>query len=170
MGWCRAVDVVGGQVRLRRVVVEDGWQKSCATALSANGATDNAVGGRIVSPETPALIRAVLPCEIRIVDEDKREIEVCATSEAVDSYGTVFGYDASKDAFNRWAGNVREMHDRKAVGRKVAVRYDDDARRVYARVRISRGAEDTWEKVKDGTLAGASIGASDVTWQNQRVD
>lgn len=115
------------------------------------------------------LIRAVLPCEIRIVDEEKRGIEVCATSEAVDSYGTIFGYDASKDAFDRWAGNVREMHERKAVGRKVAVRYDDAARRVYARLRISKGAEDTWEKVKDGTLAGASIGASGVEWQNQRI-
>src|SRR5580765_5519904 len=118
------------------------------------------------SVETPtrdaALIRAVLPCEIRIVDEDKREIEVCATSKAVDSYWTVFGYDASKNAFGRWAGNVREMHDRKAVGRKVAVRYDDDARRVYACLLISRGAEDSWEKVIDGTLAGGAIGASDV--------
>ena len=115
------------------------------------------------------ITRAILPCEIRIVDEEKREIEVCATSEAIDSYGTVFGYDASKDAFTRWAGNVREMHNRVAVGRRVAVRYDDAARKVYARIRISKGAEDTWEKVKDGTLAGASIGASDVVWQQQRV-
>lgn len=115
------------------------------------------------------LIRAILPCEIRIVDEEKREVEVCATSEAVDSYGTVFSYEASKDAFNRWAGNVREMHERKAVGRKVAVRFDDSARKVYARIRISKGAEDTWEKVKDGTLAGASIGASDVEWRQQRL-
>ncbi len=116
-----------------------------------------------------ALCRAVLPCDVRVVDEGRREIELCATSEAVDSYGTVFSYEASKDAFGRWAGNVREMHERKAVGRKVALRCDDEARKVFVRVRISKGAGDTWEKVKDGTLSGASIGASNVEWRTQRV-
>ncbi|HEX9058123.1 MAG TPA: hypothetical protein VF818_11395 [Ktedonobacterales bacterium] len=102
------------------------------------------------------------------VDAERREIELCATSETVDSYGTVFAYEASRDAFERWAGNVREMHERKAVGRRVAVRCDDAERRVYVRVRISRGAEDTWEKVRDGTLRGASIGASNVAWRTER--
>ena len=78
-----------------------------------------------------------------MVDAEAREIEVCATSE---------------------------MHERKAVGRRVAVRYDDDAKRVYVRLRISRGAEDTWEKIKDGTLSGASIGASNVAWRRQRIN
>jgi hypothetical protein len=36
------------------------------------------------------------------------------------------------------------------------------------RLRISRGAQDTWEKVLDGTLRGASIGASDVVWRRER--
>ena len=79
----------------------------------------------------------------RAVDEERREIELCATSEAVDTYGTIFSYEASRDAFDRWAGNVREMHERKAVGRRVAVRCDDQARKVYVHVRISTGAEDT---------------------------
>lgn len=51
------------------------------------------------------------------VDASRREIELCATSEAVDSHGTIFDYDASKEAFTRWVGNVREMHQRQAVGR-----------------------------------------------------
>lgn len=75
------------------------------------------------------------------VDAPRREIELCATSEAIDSYGTVFDYEASKAAFARWLGNVREMHERHAVGRRVAVRCDDEARRVYVRVRISAGAQ-----------------------------
>ena len=83
------------------------------------------------------ITRAILPCEIRIVDEEKREIELCATSEAVDTYGTVFGYDASKDAFTRWIGNVREMHALKAVGIRVALRCDDAARKIFVRLRIS---------------------------------
>jgi hypothetical protein len=99
------------------------------------------------------------------VDAPWREIELCATSEAIDSYGTVFDYAASKDAFTRWIGNVREMHARRAVGRRVAVRCDDDARKIYVRLRVSKGAEDTWEKIADGTLRGASIGASNVTWE-----
>ncbi len=101
------------------------------------------------------------------VDTARREIELCATSEAVDAHGTVFAYAASRDAFARWAGNVREMHERKAVGRRVAVRCDDDARKVYVRVRISMGAEDTWQKVLDGTLRGASIGAANVVWRRE---
>jgi hypothetical protein len=114
--------------------------------------------------------RLLLPAIIRVVDEEKREIEVCATSEALDSFGTVFGYDASKDAFTRWIGNVREMHERQAVGSSVALRFDDANRKIYVRVRISAGASDTWEKVKDGTLRGASIGAANVVWTRQRRD
>jgi hypothetical protein len=102
------------------------------------------------------------------VDAARREIELCATSEALDAHGTIFDYDASKDAFTRWIGNVREMHERRAVGRRVEVRCDDETRRIYVRVRISRGAQDTWEKVLDGTLRGASIGASDVVWRRER--
>ena len=101
------------------------------------------------------------------VDATRREIELCATSEAVDSYGTVFDYEASKDAFSRWIGNVREMHERRAVGQRVAIRCDDENRRVHVIVRVSSGARDTWEKVLDGTLRGASIGASNVVWQKQ---
>ena len=113
-------------------------------------------------------VRRVGYAPIVRVDAERREIELCATSEAVDAHGTIFDYAASKDAFTRWIGNVREMHDRKAVGARVAVRCDDEARRVYVRVRISRGAQDTWEKVVDGTLRGASIGARDVVWQRQK--
>ena len=102
------------------------------------------------------------------VDADRREIELCATSEALDSHGTIFDYDASRAAFTRWIGNVREMHGRMAIGSRVAVRCDDATRRIYVRIRISRGARDTWEKVLDGTLRGACIGASNVAWRRQR--
>ena len=102
------------------------------------------------------------------VDAARREIELCATSESLDSHGTIFDYDASREAFTRWIGNVREMHGRTAIGSRVAVRCDDATRRIYVRIRVSRGAGDTWEKVLDGTLRGASIGASNVVWRRQR--
>ena len=102
------------------------------------------------------------------IDAARREIEVTATSEAVDAYGTVFDYAASKDAFARWLGNVREMHESLAVGRRVGVDYDDAGRQVRVRLRISRGAESTWQKILDGTLCGASIGAANVAWEARR--
>lgn len=123
---------------------------------------------RRAAAATPAEVTRIGFAPIVRVDPERREIELCATSESVDTYGTVFAYEASRDAFDRWAGNVREMHERKAVGRRVAVRCDDQERKVYVRVRISKGAEDTWEKVRDGTLRGASIGASNVEWRTER--
>ncbi|HEY7342225.1 MAG TPA: hypothetical protein VH591_15215 [Ktedonobacterales bacterium] len=131
------------------------------------------VSGASNVPETPDVSAMTGTARIGFapivrVDAPRREIELCATSETVDSHGTIFDYDASKEAFTRWIGNVREMHGRQAVGSRVAVRCDDETRRIYVRIRISRGARDTWEKVLDGTLRGASIGASGVVWQRQR--
>lgn len=141
---------------------------------SAEGRDDDERSGDVSmvsdTPETPAMTGTARIgfAPIVRVDAPRREIELCATSETVDSHGTIFDYGASKDAFTRWIGNVREMHGRQAVGSRVAVRCDDETRRIYVRIRISRGAQDTWEKVLDGTLRGASIGASGVVWQRQR--
>lgn len=102
------------------------------------------------------------------IDAATREIEVTATSEALDAYGTIFDYEASCAAFARWMGNVREMHDALAVGKRVAVHEDAEQRQIRVRLRISRGAESTWQKILDGTLCGASIGAANVTWREAR--
>jgi hypothetical protein len=110
-------------------------------------------------------IEQVLFAPVTRVDEQRREITVTATSEAVDSFRTRFDFDASCDAFDRWIGNVREMHQAKAVGTRVAVHKDPVARKIDVTLRISKGAPDTWEKVLDGTLKGASIGASNVVWE-----
>jgi len=149
-------------------VVAAGSHGQGADAL--DGAVVGAQGGALVGEEM-ALPRASVEqvdfAPIVRLDAARREIELCATSEAVDSYGTIFDYAASKDAFTRWMGNVREMHERKAVGQRVGVHFDDGAKKVFVTIRISRGAQDTWEKVVDGTLRGASIGASNVRWQTK---
>lgn len=75
-----------------------------------------------------------------------------------DLQGDIVDFKASIRAFNNWSGNVREMHESKAVGRKVAVIPLLDKKAILVGVRISRGAEDTWQKVLDGTLSGFSIG------------
>lgn len=91
------------------------------------------------------------------VDETDWVIEGQATSDALDHYGTIFDYESSKKAFETWRGNIREMHQNKAVGRAVQVIPDDEHRCILLRARISRGARDTWEKILDGTLSGFSI-------------
>ena len=139
-------------------------------AVDAAPGVDAGVDARVaagVAGEASGTTRVGFAPIVR-VDASRREVELCATSEAVDSHGTIFDYNASKEAFTRWIGNVREMHGRQAVGSRVSVRCDDESRRIFVRIRISRGAQDTWEKVLDGTLRGASIGASAVVWQRQR--
>lgn len=111
--------------------------------------------------------QAFLYAPIVRIDNNKREVEGVATSEAVDSYGTVFSYEASKRAFQAWierTANVREMHERRAVGKGVGVFFDDEQKQVIVRSRVSKGAQDTWEKVVDGTLSGYSVGATNPVW------
>jgi hypothetical protein len=117
---------------------------------------------RFVYPENPLLY-----APITRIDKNKWEVEGIATSEAVDSYGTIFSYEASKKAFQRWierTANVREMHTRSAVGKGVNVFFDDANKQIAVRLRISRGAPNTWLKVEDDTLAGLSVGATKTVW------
>ena len=103
--------------------------------------------------------QAFMYVPITRIDKDEWMVEGQATSDAIDSYGTIFDYDSSKRAFQAWRGNIREMHDpKKAVGRSIEVIPDDENRIITVRSRISKGARDTWEKVLDGTLSGYSIG------------
>ena len=101
------------------------------------------------------------------IDAKKWEVEGVATSEEVDSFGTIFSYEASKKAFQDWSersANVREMHDRKAVGKGINWWPDDANRKIHVLLRVSRGAPDTWLKVEDGVLNGLSVGATEPLW------
>lgn len=75
-----------------------------------------------------------------------------------DSQDDIVDFDGSKRAFERWAGNVREMHSNKAVGHAVSIYAVPEERAIYVGTYVSRGAQDTWEKCLDGTLNGYSIG------------
>jgi hypothetical protein len=78
-------------------------------------------------------------------------------------------------AFERFRGNIREMHGANAVGKMVSFKpetfYDpksnDFYSGVYVDAYISKGAQDTWEKILDGTLAGFSIGGKIKESDNQ---
>ena len=129
-----------------------------ARAVAADGLT-RAAAASDASPDPTADTHATFYAPIMRRDDAKWEVEGVLTDEGIDTYGTIFDYDSAKRAVERWQGNVREMHQLKAVGRRVDFDCDDALRQVKLRVRVSRGAPDTWEKVGDGTLAGFSINA-----------
>ncbi len=104
------------------------------------------------------------------IDREKREVIGVATAEVKDGHGTIFRYDGSKDAFTKWRGNIREMHSNKAVGRALEITPLDDKKQILVRARVSKGAEDTWQKVLDGTLTGFSVGAKNGKWAEDTID
>ena len=102
------------------------------------------------------------------IDKEKRTVSGFATLDNVDKQSDIVPTDVSIKAFERFRGNLREMHMPVAVGRVMSFKsdkfYDKDKDKfyngVYVDAYISKGAQDTWEKVLDGTLSGFSIGGS----------
>jgi hypothetical protein len=100
------------------------------------------------------------------VNREKRTVSGFATLDNVDQTGDVVTSEASLKAFDGFRGNLREMHTPLAVGKVVSFKpetfYDPSTKEfyhgVYVDAYISKGAQDTWEKVLDGTLSGFSIG------------
>jgi hypothetical protein len=113
---------------------------------------------------------AFLYVPITRIDKNTWEVEGQATSDVVDYYDTTFDYDSSKRAFQTWRGNIREMHQDKAVGRAIEVKPDDETRTIAVRAFVSKGARDTWEKVLDGTLSGFSIGVPKGKYKSRMVE
>ena len=105
------------------------------------------------------------------VDKERRIVSGFATLDNVDRQGDVVPAEASVRAFKGFAGNIREQHDStKAVGKMIEFKedmyYDKESETmfngVYVSAYVSKGAEDTWQKVLDGTLTGFSI-AGEIT-------
>jgi len=98
------------------------------------------------------------------LEDGRLLIEGVATSETLDLQGEILDYEGSKRAFEKWRGNLREAHDpKKPVGRALEVIPDDVAKTISVRAFISAGAQDTQEKVKDGTLSMFSVGGGKPT-------
>lgn len=81
-------------------------------------------------------------------------------TEDLDRQNEITDYEGAKRAAEKWSGNIREMHQLKAVGRAIDVMPNDAEKAIYIRGRISAGASDTIIKIKDGTLRDFSIGGS----------
>jgi len=102
------------------------------------------------------------------IDKDRRIVSGFATLDNVDKQNDIVTTEASIDAFKKFRGNLREMHQPTAVGKVVSFKedryFDPQTRKfysgVYVSAYVSKGAQDTWEKVLDGTLTGFSIGGN----------
>lgn len=100
------------------------------------------------------------------VDKERRIVSGFATLDNVDRQADIVTAEASMKAFSNFRGNIREMHQPIAVGKMVAFKedkyFDPESKKfysgVYVSAYVSKGAQDTWEKVLDGTLSGFSIG------------
>jgi len=109
------------------------------------------------------------------VNREKRTVSGFATLNNLDQTGDVVTAEASLKAFESFRGNIREMHGSNAVGKMVSFRpetfYDPKSGEFYSGVYvdayISKGAQDTWEKVLDGTLSGFSIGGKIIDSENE---
>ena len=100
------------------------------------------------------------------VNRERRTVSGFATLDNIDQTGDLVTSEASMEAFENFRGNIREMHTPMAVGKMVSFRpetfYNPKTKEmhtgIYVDAYVSKGAQDTWEKVLDGTLSGFSIG------------
>ena len=115
------------------------------------------------------------------VDQERRIVSGFATLDNVDKQADIVTTDASLKAFAKFRGNIREMHQPISVGKIVSFKedkyFDPESKKffsgVYVSAYISKGAQDTWEKVLDGTLSGFSIGGRMNKWDDaydEKVD
>ena len=108
------------------------------------------------------------------IDKERRMVSGFATLDNVDKQSDIVTSDASLKAFSKFRGNIREMHQPLAVGKMVSFKedkyFDPDTKKfyngVYVSAYVSKGAQDTWEKVLDGTLSGFSIGGKMNKWDD----
>ena len=108
------------------------------------------------------------------VDKERRTVSGFASLDNIDKQDDIVTAEASMDAFAKFRGNIREMHQPLAVGKMVDFKaekyFDPESKKFYSGVfvsaYVSKGAQDTWEKVLDGTLSGFSIGGRMNKWDD----
>jgi len=112
------------------------------------------------------------------VNKEKRTVSGFATLDNLDRHGDIVTAEASKKAFERFRGNIREMHGASAVGKMVNFKednfFDPETNKkyngIYVTAYISKGAQDAWEKCLDGTYSGFSIGGNIVDAKMEKSD
>jgi uncharacterized protein YjcR len=108
------------------------------------------------------------------VDSERRIVSGFATLDNLDKQLDVVTPEASLNAFSKFRGNIREMHQPSAVGKMVSFKedkyFDPETKKfysgIYVSAYVSKGAQDCWEKVLDGTYSGFSIGGKMNKWED----
>jgi hypothetical protein len=108
------------------------------------------------------------------VDQGRRIVSGFASLDNLDKQNDIVTTEASMNAFAKFRGNIREMHQPSAVGKMVSFKeekyFDPESKKfykgVYVSAYISKGAQDAWEKVLDGTYTGFSIGGRMNKWDD----
>ena len=108
------------------------------------------------------------------VDEGRRIVSGFASLDNLDKQDDIVTTEASMEAFAKFRGNIREMHQPSAVGKMISFKeekyFDAETKKFYKGVfvsaYISKGAQDAWEKVLDGTYTGFSIGGRMNKWDD----
>ena len=108
------------------------------------------------------------------VDKERRIVSGFATLDNLDRQNDIVLTEASLKAFSKFRGNIREMHQPSAVGKMVSFKedkyFDPDTKKFYSGVfvsaYVSKGAQNAWEKVLDGTYTGFSIGGRMNKWDD----
>jgi hypothetical protein len=108
------------------------------------------------------------------VDEQRRTVSGFASLDNLDKQMDIVTSEASMSAFAKFRGNIREMHQPSAVGKMISFKedkyFDPETKKFYKGVfvsaYISKGANDAWEKVLDGTYTGFSIGGRMNKWDD----
>jgi len=109
-----------------------------------------------------------LTMPISKIDVEKRIVSGFATLDNVDRQGDRITSEASRKAFESFRGNVRLMHQPIPAGKVVNFRtenfFDTETNKqysgVYVDAYISKGADNIWQMVLDGTLTGFSVGGN----------
>ena len=115
-----------------------------------------------------------LSMPISKIDQERRIVSGFATLDNLDRQNDIVTAEASMKAFSNFKGNIREMHQPSAVGKMVSFKedkyFDPESKKFYSGVfvsaYVSKGAQNTWEKVLDGTLSAFSIGGIMNKWDD----
>jgi uncharacterized protein YoxC len=108
------------------------------------------------------------------IDEGRRIVSGFASLDNLDKQDDIVTTEASMEAFAKFRGNIREMHQPSAIGKMISFKeekyFDPETKKFYKGVfvsaYISKGAQDAWEKVLDGTYTGFSIGGRMNKWDD----
>jgi hypothetical protein len=112
------------------------------------------------------------------VDQERRLVSGFASLDNIDKQMDIVTTEASMSAFAKFRGNIREMHQPSAVGKMISFKeekyFDPESKKfykgIYVSTYISKGAQDAWEKVLDGTYTGFSIGGRMNKWDDAYDD